>query len=176
MVFRFVLFGQLWRSRVWLRCKRSLVGKFRHVAIMMAALRGPLCCASREAGPYISWEACAFLTHPQKGMTLGACSLGDFARGGDRLLSSIDKGLTETPETLPSTFLFLYMARGRAGTRRASTSLPCTPKYVAGSAPRFEAAPFLACLHNLPRQTRIDVVCVKWKKTSIRCRSKTHDM
>lgn len=41
MVFRFVSFGQLWRSRVWLRCKRSLVGKFRHVAIMMAALPWP---------------------------------------------------------------------------------------------------------------------------------------
>lgn len=41
MVFRFVSFGQLWRSRVWLRCKRSLVGKFRHVAIMKAALAWP---------------------------------------------------------------------------------------------------------------------------------------
>lgn len=38
MLFRFVSFGRLWRSRVWLSCKRSLVGKFRHVAIMMAAL------------------------------------------------------------------------------------------------------------------------------------------
>lgn len=41
MVFRFVSFGQLWRGRVWLQRSWSRVGKFRHVAIVMAALARP---------------------------------------------------------------------------------------------------------------------------------------
>lgn len=40
--------------------------------------RGPLVCASPEAVPR-SQEACAFMTHPRKGMTLDHCSLEDLA-------------------------------------------------------------------------------------------------
>lgn len=44
------------------------------------------------------------MTHPQKGMTLDERSLGDSHEKEAGLLPPIDKGLTEAPETLPSTY------------------------------------------------------------------------
>lgn len=76
--FRSVWFGQLWRGRVWLqRTQCSRVGKFRHVAIVKAALAWPTPVARPGSQDPTSKEACAFMTHPRKGMTLDACSLGN---------------------------------------------------------------------------------------------------
>lgn len=85
------------------------------------------------------------MTHPQKGMTLDERSLGDSHEKEAGLLPPIDKGLTEAPETLPSTYFCTWHGE-EAGKRRASTCLLTRSIYVRGrQRDEIDAAPFLAC-------------------------------
>lgn len=113
-----------------------------------------------------SKEACAFTTHPRKGMTLDAFSLGDSAREGDRSPPSIDKGLTESPEKLPSN-LFLYIARGKTRGGQGRGSASNMPTRVRGrQRTEIDAAPFLACTVYLGR---LNIVCCEKCNSLMQC-------
>lgn len=84
------------------------------------------------------------MTHPRKGMTLGACSLGDSEREGEKGT----QGLTGSPETPPSTYFCTWHGDEQGEDREGECIT--RPPYVRGRQRTEIECCALLGLHNQP--------------------------